>query len=286
MSKCALPQSVFENIVRTALVEDFGRAGDITVNACIPPDLNQTWVMRARDEGVIAGLQPARLALSLIDTNAVFETIIDDGGAVKKGDIVANVSGSAQSLLMAERTMLNFIGRLSGIATLTSKFVREVSGTKAKITDTRKTTPGMRALEKQAVKLGGGTNHRFGLDDAILIKDNHIAACGGVEQALIAAKNNVGHLVPIEIEVDSIAQMEIAMKHYPSVIMLDNFDIKTMTQAVKIIRDFCNDRIIVEASGGVNLQTVRAISQTGVDVISVGALTHSSPNFDIGLDSE
>lgn len=286
MANCTLPTSVFENIVKTALHEDFGRAGDITVNACIPANLKQTWAMRARDAGVIAGLQPARLALSLIDNDAVFETLIDDGCLVKKGDIVARVSGSAQSLLMAERTMLNFIGRLSGIATLTHNFVREIQGTKAKITDTRKTTPGMRALEKQAVKLGGGTNHRFGLDDAILIKDNHIAACGGVEQALVAAKNNVGHLVPIEIEVDSIAQMEIAMKHYPSVIMLDNFDIKTMAQAVKIIRKCCNDRIVIEASGGVNLQTVRAIAETGVDVISVGALTHSAPNFDIGLDSE
>ncbi len=286
MTNCTLPIVAFENIVKIALAEDFGRAGDITVNACIPKDLTASWLMRARDEGIVAGLQPARLALSLIDKNAVFETLIDDGGMVKKGDIVAQVSGAAQSLLMAERTMLNFIGRLSGIATLTAKFVKSVAGTKAKITDTRKTTPGMRALEKQAVKLGGGTNHRFGLDDAILIKDNHIAACGGVENAILAAKANVGHLVPIEIEVDSIAQMEIAMKHFPSVIMLDNFDVKTMEQAVNIIRDFCGNKITLETSGGVNLQTVTGIAQTGVDVISVGARTHSAPNFDIGLDSE
>lgn len=284
MSK--LPISTFENIVKTALSEDFGRAGDISAMACIPPQNTAKWVMRARDEGVISGLQPALLALELIDKNARLETLLDDGARVEKGDIVAKVSGNARSLLMAERTMLNFIGRMSGIATLTAKFVSEINGTNAKITDTRKTTPGLRALEKQAVRNGGGTNHRFGLDDAILIKDNHIAAAGGVEAALLAAKANVGHLVPIEIEVDSIEQMKIAMAHFPSVIMLDNFDTERMKQAVKILRDFAGNRIIIEASGGVNLKTVRAIAQTGVDVISVGALTHSAPNFDIGLDSE
>lgn len=284
MSK--LPISTFENIVKIALNEDFGRAGDISAMACIPAENTATWVMRARDEGVISGLQPALLALELIDKNARLETLLDDGARVKKGDIVAKVSGNARSLLMAERTMLNFIGRMSGIATLTAKFVSEIDGTNAKITDTRKTTPGLRALEKQAVRNGGGTNHRFGLDDAILIKDNHIAAAGGVEAALLAAKANVGHLVPIEIEVDSIEQMKIAMQHFPSVIMLDNFDTIRMAEAVKILREFANDRIIIEASGGVNLKTVRAIAQTGVDVISVGALTHSAPNFDIGLDSE
>ncbi|MBN8647171.1 MAG: carboxylating nicotinate-nucleotide diphosphorylase [Caulobacterales bacterium] len=284
MSK--LPISTFENIVKIALNEDFGRAGDISAMACIPPKNTATWVMRARDEGVISGLQPALLALELIDKNARLEILLDDGERVKKGDIVAKVSGNARSLLMAERTMLNFIGRMSGIATLTAKFVSEIYGTNAKITDTRKTTPGLRALEKQAVRNGGGTNHRFGLDDAILIKDNHIAAAGGVEAALLAAKANVGHLVPIEIEVDSIEQMKIAMVHFPSVIMLDNFDTIRMAQAVKILRDFAGNRIIIEASGGVNLKTVREIAQTGVDVISVGALTHSAPNFDIGLDSE
>ncbi len=284
MSK--LPITTFENIVKNALNEDFGRAGDISAMACIPPENTASWVMRARDEGVISGLQPALLALELIDKSARLEILLDDGARVNKGDIVAKVSGNARSLLMAERTMLNFIGRMSGIATLTAKFVAEISGTNAKITDTRKTTPGLRALEKQAVRNGGGTNHRFGLDDAILIKDNHIAAAGGVESALKAAKANVGHLVPIEIEVDSIEQMKIAMTHFPSVIMLDNFDTIRMAEAVKILREFANDRIIIEASGGVNLKTVRAIAQTGVDVISVGALTHSAPNFDIGLDSE
>lgn len=284
MSK--LPISTFENIVKIALNEDFGRAGDISAMACIPPENTAIWVMRARDGGVVSGLQPALLALELIDKDARLEILLDDGSRVKKGDIVAKVSGNARSLLMAERTMLNFIGRMSGIATLTAKFVSEIDGTNAKITDTRKTTPGLRALEKQAVRNGGGTNHRFGLDDAILIKDNHIAAAGGVEAALLAAKANVGHLVPIEIEVDSIEQMKIAMTHFPNVIMLDNFDTTSMAQAVKILRDFAGNRIIIEASGGVNIKTVREIAQTGVDVISVGALTHSAPNFDIGLDSE
>lgn len=281
-----LPQIAFENIVKLALQEDFGRAGDITTLATIPEIVNAAWVMRAREDGIVAGLQPAKLALKLVDENARLEISLDDGAEVKKGDIIARVTGRAQSLLMAERTMLNFIGRMSGIASLTHKYVKAIEGTKAKVTDTRKTTPGMRALEKQAVKLGGGTNHRFGLDDAILIKDNHIAACGGVENALLAAKKNVGHLVPIEIEVDSIEQLTIALPHFPNVIMLDNFDIGKLEIAVQFVRDFCGDKIILEASGGVNLSTIHAIAKTGIDVISVGALTHSAPNFDIGLDSE
>lgn len=281
-----LPQIAYENIVKIALAEDFGRVGDITTKATIPEIINAAWVMRARNDGIIAGLQPAQFALKLIDEHARLEIEIDDGSMVKKGDIVARLTGRAISLLMAERTMLNFIGRLSGIASLTNKYVQKIEGTKAKIADTRKTTPGMRALEKQAVKLGGGTNHRFGLDDAILIKDNHIAAAGGVENALIAAKANSGHLVPIEIEVDSIDQLIIALPHFPNVIMLDNFDIDKLSIAVQIVRDFCGEKIIIEASGGVNLDTIGAIAKTGVDIISVGALTHSAPNFDIGLDSE
>lgn len=280
-----LPILIFENLVKIALSEDLGRAGDITAMACVPSDNNSNWVMRARDEGVIAGVEIARLVLKYIDDNAVFEAIIQDGENVKKGNIVAKISGNSRSLLMAERTMLNFIGRMSGIASLTQKYVNEIKHTKAKVTDTRKTTPGMRAFEKLAVKLGGGTNHRFGLDDAILIKDNHIAAAGGVANALEAVKNNIGHLVPIEIEVDNIDQLKIALPFYPNVIMLDNFSIENLVIAVKIIRDF-SDKITIEASGGVNLTTIKAIAETGVDVISVGALTHSAPNFDIGLDSE
>jgi nicotinate-nucleotide pyrophosphorylase (carboxylating) len=284
MSK--LPISTFEHIVKIALQEDFGRAGDITAMACIPPQNTASWVMRARDEGVISGLQPAKLALELIDENATLEILLDDGARVQKGDIIAKISGNAQSLLMAERTMLNFIGRLSGIATLTAQYAQKIAHTNARVTDTRKTTPGLRALEKQAVRYGGACNHRFGLDDAILIKDNHIAACGGVVPALVAAKKAIGHLVKIEIEVDSIEQIKQALPFYPDVIMLDNFDLEQLKIGVKLIRDFSQDRIIIEASGGVNLDTIAQIAQTGVDIISVGALTHSAKNFDIGLDSE
>lgn len=280
-----LPQTIIEPIVRMAIAEDFGRAGDITTNATVPPDATANWVMRARQNGVISGFDAAKLALKLIDKSAELEILLGDGAQVQKGDIIAKVRGNARSLLMAERTMLNFIGRMSGIATLTAQFVAAVHGTNAKITDTRKTTPGLRALEKQAVKHGGGTNHRFGLDDAILIKDNHVAAAGGIENALKAAKSNVGHLVPIEVEVDSIAQLELALPYFPTCIMLDNFSLENLVIAAKKTRDFAEKKIVLEASGGVNLDTVTAIAQTGVDVISVGALTHSAPNFDIGLDS-
>ncbi|KAF0116769.1 MAG: nicotinate-nucleotide pyrophosphorylase (carboxylating) [Hyphomonadaceae bacterium] len=282
----SLPQTLIEPIVRIALAEDFGRAGDITTNATIPLGATANWVMRLRQNGVISGFDAAKLALKLIDKSAKLEILLGDGEKAQKGDIIAKVQGSARSLLMAERTMLNFIGRMSGIATLTSQFVAAIAGTNAKITDTRKTTPGLRAFEKQAVKHGGGTNHRFGLDDAILIKDNHIAAAGGIENALKAAKANVGHLVPIEVEVDSIAQLLLALPFYPKCIMLDNFSLENLAIAVKKTREFAGNKIVLEASGGVNLETVRAIAQTGVDVISVGALTHSAPNFDIGLDSE
>ncbi len=281
-----LPYQIVEPIISAALREDFGRSGDITTISCVPSDVNAKWVMRSREDGVIAGVDIAAITLKLVDANAVFDAVKHNGDSVKKGEIIANISGNARSLLMAERVMLNFVGRLSGIATLTSKYVELVKHTNAKITDTRKTTPNLRAFEKFAVKMGGGVNHRFGLDDAILIKDNHVAACGGVENALLAAKSNVGHLVSIEIEVDSIAQLKAALPHYPDVIMLDNFSNEMLCDAVKITRDFAGKRITLEASGGVNINTVKAIAETGVDVISVGALTHSAPNFDVGLDSE
>ncbi len=281
-----LPYSIVEPVINAALREDFGRSGDITTFSCVPDNVEAQWVMRSRNEGIVAGVDIAAITLQLVDSAALFEAIRNNGDKVKKGDIIAKISGKARSLLMAERVMLNFVGRLSGIATLTAQYVELVRHTSAKITDTRKTTPNLRAFEKFAVKMGGGVNHRFGLDDAILIKDNHVAACGGVENALLAAKANVGHLVPIEIEVDGIAQLEAALPHYPDVIMLDNFSNEMLLDAVKITRDFAGKRITLEASGGVNLNTVKAIAETGVDVISVGALTHSAPNFDVGLDSE
>jgi nicotinate-nucleotide pyrophosphorylase (carboxylating) len=275
-----LPDPIIEPIVRMALAEDLGRAGDVTTSATIVAGTMVNWVMRARQPGVIAGLDAAELALRLIDPSAKLTIISPDGSTVSAGDTIAKLSGKAHSLLTAERVMLNFVGQLSGIATLTAKFVAEVKGTKAKIACTRKTSPGMRALAKKAVRLGGGSNHRFALDDAILIKDNHVAAAGGVPQALTRAKANAGHLLPIEVEVDSLVQLEQAIPFQPTCIMLDNFKLEDLRTAVARV----GGKMLLEASGGVNLTTVREIAETGVDVISVGALTHSAPCLDIGLD--
>jgi nicotinate-nucleotide pyrophosphorylase (carboxylating) len=276
----ALPDPIIEPIVRMALAEDLGRAGDVTTAATIAPDAMANWVMRARQPGVVAGLDAAILALRLVDPNASLTVLTPDGSVIAAGDTIALLAGKAQSLLTAERVMLNFVGQLSGIATLTAKFVALTEGTKAKIACTRKTSPGMRALAKKAVRLGGGSNHRFALDDAILIKDNHVAAAGGVPQALTRAKANAGHLLPIEVEVDSLAQLEQAIPFYPTCIMLDNFTLEDLRTAVLRV----DGKILLEASGGVNLTTVRPIAETGVDIISVGALTHSAPCLDIGLD--
>jgi nicotinate-nucleotide pyrophosphorylase (carboxylating) len=275
-----LPDPIIEPIVRMALAEDLGRAGDVTTAATISPDTVASWVMRARQHGVVAGLDAAALTLRIIDPQARMDILVPDGSTVEIGQAIAKINGKAQSLLTAERVMLNFVGQLSGIATLTAKFVALTHGTKAKIACTRKTSPGMRALAKKAVRLGGGSNHRFALDDAILIKDNHVAAAGGVTEALRRAKANAGHLLPIEIEVDSLAQLDLAIPFAPTCIMLDNFTLADLVIAVKRVQG----KILLEASGGVNLNTVRAIAETGVDVISVGALTHSAPCLDIGLD--
>ncbi len=276
----SLPDPIIEPIVRLALAEDLGRAGDVTTAATIAPDTMADWVMRARQPGIIAGLDAAVLALRLIDPSATMMIVSPDGSSVAAGDTIAHLKGKAQSLLTAERVMLNFVGQLSGIATLTSKFVALTQSTRAKIACTRKTSPGMRALAKKAVRLGGGSNHRFALDDAILIKDNHVAAAGGVPQALTRAKANAGHLLPIEVEVDSLAQLDQAIPFKPTCIMLDNFSLEDLKTAVARV----DGKILLEASGGVNLSTVAAIAQTGVDIISVGALTHSAPCLDIGLD--
>ncbi len=275
-----LPDLVIEAIVRLALTEDLGRGGDITTDAVIDPATRMTAVISAREPGIVAGYDAARLALRLVDPEAAWTTIVAEGERFAKGAELVRVSGSARSVLTAERTMLNFIGPLSGVATLTSKFVEQVMGTKAKVTCTRKTTPGLRALEKRAVRLGGGVNHRFGLDDAILIKDNHIAAAGGVSAAMTRAKAAVGHLRAIEIEVASLAELEEAIPHAPDAILLDNMDLATLRKAVALVAG----RIKLEASGGVRLETVKAIAETGVDFISAGALTHSAVNLDVGLD--
>jgi nicotinate-nucleotide pyrophosphorylase (carboxylating) len=277
----ALPTPVLEPIVRLALAEDLGRAGDITSQATIDPNLEVEWLIRTRAPGVLAGLDAAALTLALIDPHATFTPLVEEGSAIESGQSLVRLIGRAHSILAAERVMLNFMGHLSGIATLTALYVGAIAGTKAKISCTRKTSPGMRALEKKAVRLGGGSNHRFGLDDAILIKDNHIAAAGGIKEALTRAKAFGGHLMPIEVEVDSLAQLEAALPFKPTCIMLDNFSLDDLRTAVAMVAG----TVMLEASGGVNLTTVAAIAATGVDVISVGALTHSAPCLDLGLDA-
>jgi nicotinate-nucleotide pyrophosphorylase (carboxylating) len=276
----ALSNPIIEPIVRLALAEDLGRAGDVTTAATIAPNTMVNWVIRARQTGVVAGLDAAELALAMIDAKATFDILAPEGSTIARGDVIARVSGQAQSLLTAERVMLNFIGQLSGIATLTAAFVARVQGTNARIACTRKTSPGMRALAKKAVRLGGGSNHRFALDDAILIKDNHVAAAGGVTAALSRARASASHLLPIEVEVDSLSQLEEAIPFKPTCIMLDNFSLADLRKAVGRV----NGGILLEASGGVNLSTVKEIAETGVDIISVGALTHSAPCLDVGLD--
>jgi nicotinate-nucleotide pyrophosphorylase (carboxylating) len=277
----ALPDLLIEPVVRNALAEDLGRAGDVTVQACIDADARMTAAFVARKPGVIAGLACVRLAIAALDPTANFEPIVADGQMVPAGAVLARVEANTRALLTAERTGLNLLGRLSGIATLTAVYVAAVQGTKARITDTRKTAPGLRALEKYAVRCGGGINHRFGLDDAILIKDNHVAACGGVGPALERARAHVGHLMKIEVEVDTLTQFDEALAHRPDVIMLDNFSLAAMAEAVARNAG----AVVLEASGGVTRQTVRAIAETGVDVISIGALTHSASVLDIGLDA-
>jgi nicotinate-nucleotide pyrophosphorylase (carboxylating) len=268
-------------VVRAALAEDLGRAGDVTALACVPADAELTADFTVRRGGVVAGLSCARLAMAELDASVIFAPQAVDGQVVSAGTIVARVSGNARAILTAERTALNLMGRLSGIATLTRDYVDAVEGTRARITDTRKTTPGLRALEKYAVRCGGGVNHRFGLDDAILIKDNHVAACGSVGEAVRRAKAFAGHLMKVEVEVDSLLQLREALACDPDVVMLDNFTVEDLREAVAI----AGGKVLLEASGGVNLETVRGIAETGVDVISVGALTHSAKVLDIGLDA-
>ncbi|MEL6323715.1 MAG: carboxylating nicotinate-nucleotide diphosphorylase [Pseudomonadota bacterium] len=276
-----LPDIILDPIVRLALAEDLGRAGDLTTDATIAPGTRMSAAIRARKPGKLAGLDAAAYALKLIDPAVSLTVEISDGGTLQSGDTIAELEGPARSILTAERVMLNFIGRLSGIATLTSTFVDAIQGTSAQIVCTRKTTPGHRAVEKRAVRCGGGTSHRYGLDDAILIKDNHIAACGSVSEALQRAKAYAGHLRMIEIEVDTLEQLEEVLPHGPHAVLLDNMPPLVLREAVTLI----NGRCLAEASGGVTLDTVREISETGVNYISVGALTHSAINLDVGLDA-
>lgn len=276
----ALPALLVEPIVREALREDLGRAGDVTSIAVIPAGTPMHAAMVARQPGVIAGMQCAELAFRLMDPAVSVTLRKQDGDAVAAGDVVLEVQGDARAILSAERVALNLACRLSGIATATAVLVTAARPHKARIACTRKTTPGLRALEKHAVKAGGGYNHRFGLDDAVLIKDNHIAVAGGVAAAIERARAAVGHLLKIEVEVDTLDQLDEALSVGVDVVLLDNMSPDQLREAVRRV----DGRAITEASGRINASTVQAVAATGVDVISAGWLTHSAPILDLGLD--
>ena len=271
---------LIEPLVRAALLEDLGLAGDITSNAVVPSDHRSTMVFSLRQPGAIAGLDVAEMAFRLVDPVVAFERMVNDGDFLAAGTTIARVSGSSRSILAAERTALNFLGHMSGVATATANLVKAVQGTKAAIVCTRKTMPGLRALQKYAVRAGGGMNHRFALYDAVLIKDNHIAVAGSVGEAIQRAKANAGHMVKIEVEVDTLEQLHEAMAIGVDAVLLDNMSPAQLREAVKII----DGRAIAEASGEITPETVAAVAASGVDLISVGWTTHSAPNLDIGLD--
>jgi nicotinate-nucleotide pyrophosphorylase (carboxylating) len=274
------PDDLIVRSIAMALDEDLGLAGDITTAAIIARDQQGTARIISRGAGILAGSALAREAFARLDPNSMFDVVAEDGAHLEPGGTIAEVRSRIDALLGAERVALNFLGHLSGIATLTRAYVDAVAGTKARIVCTRKTTPGLRALQKYAVRVGGGVNHRFGLFDAMLIKDNHIAAAGGVSQAIRRARAAAGHLVRIEIEVDTLEQLDAVLAEPVDAVLLDNMGPDRLREAVARI----GGRMIAEASGGVSLETVRDIALSGVDLISVGALTHSAPVLDIGLD--
>ena len=280
MTKLELPPFLVHRAVAAALEEDLGQTGDITTDPIIPADAVAEAEIVARKPGVIAGQDLAAASFKALDPDVEFVADVADGGKVSGGTRIADIRGKARALLTAERTALNFLGHLSGIATLTAAYVAAVEGTDARIACTRKTTPGLRAFEKYAVRAGGGVNHRFGLYDAALVKDNHIAAAGGLRQALERLRARSGHLVKVEVEVDTLSQLEEALRFPIDAVLLDNMDIATLQKAVALV----DGRLLTEASGGVNLQAVRQIAETGVDLISVGALTHSAPRLDLALE--
>jgi nicotinate-nucleotide pyrophosphorylase (carboxylating) len=272
---------MIEPIVRMALLEDLGRAGDITSDAIVAEQASISAEIAARQPGVVAGLDVAFLAFELLDPRVRITRISNDGDRVERGQVVARIGGNARAVLAAERTVLNLLCRLSGVATATRTLVDAIAGHKAKIVCTRKTTPGLRILEKEAVRLGGGANHRFGLDDAMLIKDNHVALAGGVRPALERAKVHAGHLVKIELEVDTLDQLAEALECGVDAVLLDNMDPETLRRAVQMV----DGRAITEASGRITVETAPAIAATGVDLISSGWITHSAPILDLGLDT-
>lgn len=278
----SLPPLLYEPLIRQALEEDFGRAGDLTSDAVLPPHLIGQAEIVARVEGRVAGLQVALSAFRILDSSFEIEELAADGEDVAAGAVLAALRGPARALLSGERTALNILGRLCGIATATRNMVRLVEPHGARIVCTRKTTPGLRVLEKYAVRCGGGHNHRYGLDDAVLIKDNHIALAGGLKVAVERARRSVGHLVKIEVEVDSLEQLREALDLGVEVVLLDNMSLEMLREAVAMAKG----RAITEASGGINLKTAADIAATGVDLLSVGWLTHSAPALDVALDVE
>jgi nicotinate-nucleotide pyrophosphorylase (carboxylating) len=269
-----------EDAVRQALAEDFGRGGDITSQSTIPADRRTQAVLASRADGVVAGLDCVRAAFALVDPDLCLDFDLADGARVVPGSVIGRVGGSARSMLGAERVALNFLGHLSGIASATAELAALIAAHPAQIVDTRKTTPGLRALEKAAVRAGGGRNHRLGLDDAVLIKDNHVAVAGGIAPAIAAARQHIGHLVKIEVEVDTLAQADEALAAGVDAILFDNMPPAVLAEGVAMAKGRC----ITEASGGITRDTIAAIAATGVDLISVGWITHSAPSLDVGLD--
>lgn len=281
MSLPSLPDMILDPLVRAALMEDLGTYGDLTTRTVIPAGTRYRAQLRAREAGVVSGMQIARMAFHMVDPALAVTLHKSDGSAIASGDVLMEIEGDAASILTAERVALNFAGRLSGIATITAAFVAETAGTKARITCTRKTTPGLRIVEKQAVLHGGGFNHRFSLSDAILVKDNHIAAAGGIRPVLRAIKGQASHMVRIEIEVDTLAQLaEVLDEGGADVVLLDNMDSGALREAVTMSAG----QLVLEASGNMTLERIAEVAATGIDYISVGALTHSARTLDLGLD--
>lgn len=273
---------LWEPLVRAALLEDLGRAGDLTSDAIVPAALWAGGRVVARQAGCVAGLGPATRALTLFDPRVVVEAKVEDGAAVAADTTLAVVHGPARALLGAERTLLNLLGRLCGIASATRSVVEALRGSRARVVCTRKTTPGLRVLEKYAVRAGGGANHRFGLDDAVLIKDNHLALAGSVGEAVSRVRRHVGHMVKVEIEVDDLAQLEAALAAGVDAVLLDNMDLEQLRRATSLVAG----RVLTEASGGIRPDNAAAIAATGVDLLSIGWLTHSAPSLDVALDLE
>jgi nicotinate-nucleotide pyrophosphorylase (carboxylating) len=277
-----LPQILYDGLIRGALLEDLGRAGDITTDAIVPGDAKATAAIVARRSGRVAGTDIAARVFEILDPAMETKVLVIPGGDAEPDSPLVRLIGPARAILTGERTALNLLGHLSGIATLTRDYVGAVAGTGARVVCTRKTTPGLRALEKHAVRCGGGANHRFGLDDAVLVKDNHLALAGGVRGAITKVRKKVGHMVTVELEVDTLEQLEEGLEAGVEAVLLDNMDPQTLRAAVAMV----NGRCVTEASGGIDLESATAAAATGVDLLSVGALTHSAPWFDVSMEVE